>query len=108
MLPLESNEGNRRFPLTEEGYLLEVGETGTSVYDFNVPFAFNPIRFEDETEVISTKTRRPDANLEKIYEEIKEFPVSTPYISGPNEIRNMELPQKFGEILTNWKNSSKE
>ena len=97
----------KKYFLTDEGLVLEVNGSEKCLYDYNVPLIFNPIRCENETGIISSTSIMPNADLEKTYDEIKDFKVTFPYTSGPESSSFRELSLTFGEILKNWKNSLK-
>lgn len=93
--------------LTDDGLILNEDENEKCLYDLKVPLMFNPIRCENDLGVTDSITKLKDAELEAVYQEIKNLPVLMNYPSAPNEFSTMELPLKFGEVLEHWKNQPK-
>lgn len=98
-----------KFYQTEEGEIFSEGKDGgKTFYNFKRPFWFMQTRYEDKNgTALDNATQLPDANLEDVYNEIKDMLVYLNYPSGPNSYGGMEL-KKFGEILKEWKESSQE
>ncbi len=96
---------NEKYFKTDDGLIVAESDSEKCFYDFNMPLMFSEIRIENNTGVIDSTTKMPDANLEVVYEGLKDLPVYIMYPSGPTASDGMELTKKFGEILKEWKAS---
>jgi hypothetical protein len=101
----ELSHTNKEFFRTSDGLIISSDGKEDCYMDLNMPYFFMNTKCFSDGVLTSQIQRLPDANLEVLYNKLKDNKISRSYPSGPNTSSSYELPMTFGELLKEWKNN---
>ncbi len=102
----EMAQSNDEYFRTSEGLIISSYGKEDCYWDLKMPYWFMENKCVSDGVITSQKQKLPDANLEPLYEKIKDKKIMITYPSGPDASSSYELPMTFGELLKEWRKSN--